>query len=226
MKKLLVSLLVLVLVTGCGSKGKIIERDVNSSINNFKTLDENTDLFIKIKVLDGLTLENSSHEEANGEVTEFHSKRKISVEDDFGAGTVIDYIIVSESKVGDDIYRYSNSRSLKKDGEYLVYLTKSDDLDGYEVPQFEGAIIDLQEPFKASTPDVTLSDFISLLNASGKDSTIYHQAKHLSGIKEVSNVENYNVTVGKQSIDYSVAPYGEDKSILEIDSLQYEFENN
>ena len=95
----------------------------------------------------------------------------------------------------------------------------SNESNGYFVPVYQGSVVDLDKTFSASTPDVILTDFISLLNASGQDSSLFQNARYISGIKEPISVENFNVTVENQSIDYSIAPFGNDKLLLEIHNM-------
>ena len=98
---------------------------------------------------------------------------------------------------------------------------KSDQIDGYFIPIFEGAIINLEEKLEDSSPEVTHSDFMSLLSANGVDSKEYANAKYIAGIKETVSSEKNNVNVDKLSIDYYLSPYGEENSILEINNIQY-----
>lgn len=225
MKKILICLVLAAVLTACSSsKEQIIVREASSSVFDYESLVSQTEYFFKVKVLDEMSTENSYNIDEDGVVTEFYSKRKIEILDDFGAGIKLNEVYLSEAKIDGNIYQYSDNRSLKKDGIYLIYLMKSNQIDGYFIPIFEGAIVDLQAEFLTSSPEVTFSDFISLLKADGLDSTLYEDAKYMPGIKEPNSAEKYNVSVDNKSIDYYVSPYGTENSLLEINGMQYSLE--
>ena len=224
MKKILICIVLIAFLTACSSKEQIIVREASSSVFDYESLVSQTEYFLKVKVLDEISTKNSYHNDEDDVVTEFYSKRKIEILDDFGVGIKLNEVYVSEAKVDGNIYQYSDNRSLKKEGIYLIYLMKSNLIDGYFIPIFEGAIVDLEAEFIASSPEVTLSDFISLLTADGLDSTLYEDAKYMPGIKEPNSAEKYNVSVDNKSIDYYVSPYGSENSLLEINGMQYSLE--
>lgn len=188
---------------------------------DYESLLSQTDYILKVKVLDELSANNSFSNDNKGVITDFYSIRSIEILDAFGKEITLDKIFVSEAKTDGNIYKYSDSRTLKKNGIYLIYLGKSSEVDGYVIPNYEGAIVNLEEQFKESSPEVTLSDFNSLLIANGGDAGLVEHAVYIPGIKELSSSDKYNVTVDNTSVDYYVSAYEDKTSLLEINNHQY-----
>lgn len=218
-------MILLALLGACSTgKQKIIENNLESGIVDYGTLVNQAALFIKVRVVDELT-ENNSNQSDIGGSSDFYSIRTVDILDDFGSDIKINHIIVSEAILDGVVYKYADNRSLEKDGSYLIYLVESSTTDGYAIPNFEGAIINLDESFISSSPEVILSDFNSLLKASGDNTSEFEGAVYTPGIKELESSEQYNVTVCKNSVDYYVGSFESNNSILEINSMQYVVDN-
>lgn len=221
MKKLLVFIIMVTLVAACSKRGEVIEKESSSSINSYKSLIDQTDHLVMVKVLDDLSSDNSFYSEDAGNVSDFYSKREVELLDDFGSGLKFNSIYFKEAKVDRVLYKYSGNRSLKKNRTYLIYLEKNTSNDDLYVANYQGAIIDLDEKFEQSTPEVTLTDFLTLLTTDKQDTRRFEKTKYIPGIKELKAAEKYSLEVGKISIDYNIAPYEDNTSILEVGSYQY-----
>lgn len=232
MKRLIISLfMILFLLTGCSNVRKTIVRHAASSVNDHSGLIDISDLVLRIRVTDSLTEDNSFGENGeNGLIYDFYSKRKIEILEGFDADKAkLEAIFHSEAVVDGEYFIFEHTRELKKNKEYIVYLTYSESLGGYIIPVFEPAIVPLDSK-QASTndPQANLSEFITLIamdqDISNEQLRMLAKAKYHESILEYKNVERVEKEVDNIKITYEIANSGAGKTHLEINDLQYEVE--
>lgn len=224
----LLKLFLIALLVGCSNqKIERNERQASSSVNNYETLVNNVDLKLRVKIMDELSSKNSYHlSQDENLVYNFYSKRTIQILDDFDSDVKIDSIFNSEAIVENTHYLYEGMRPLEKGNEYIVYLVFSKDLNGYIIPVYEGAIVNIDKNIpESSDPDVVLSDFVTLLSLDDTvdEATInsYGYGKYRAGILELTTVKNYALDVDGNKINYSVGDLDARTNILEVDGMQF-----
>lgn len=221
------SLTLLISLMGCSKPIKTVEKHAITSIDDYPTLVDNTDVKLRVKVEDALTSKNSIDvSQDDGLNSDFVSVRKITIIDEFGTGIVLDSIFHSEAIINNTYYRYEGLRTLEKDDEYLLYLVYSDVLDGYIVSNFTGAIVPLgTDLFENTNPQVLLSDFVSLLSLDSsmdeEELKRYGAAEYRPGILEFSYKKNYETKINEHVMHYYISELDSDHEILEINNFQY-----
>lgn len=232
MKKLVISLfLILFLVEGCSNVRKTIVRHAASSVNDHSDLIDISDLVLRIRVTDSLTEDNSFGESGeDGLVYDFYSERNIEVLEGFDAGNSdLETIFHSEALIKGTYFTFEHTRELKKNKEYIVYLTYSESLDGYIIPVFESAIVPLDSnQISTSNAEANLSEFITLMSMDQEISDMHlkmlEEAKYHETILEYKNVIRVDKEVDNIKLTYEIADIGAGKTHLEINDLQYEVE--
>ena len=124
---------------------------------------------------------------------------------------------------------YSRILWLKKNKEYIVYLTYSESLDGYIIPVFESAIVPLDSnQISTSNAEANLSEFITLISMDQEISDMHlkmlEEAKYHETILEYKNVIRVDKEVDNNKLTYEIADSGVGKTHLEINNYQYEIE--
>lgn len=235
MKRITILIMLAMVLTGCGGKKQKEElHKPTSDIKNHQQLVEKTDLKLTIKVLDDLTAENSFDGTLRNQTPNddsFYSERKIEIIDAFGASeseiaAVGDKVYVREAILEGTHHRYEATRSLIKDKEYIVYVSFSEVLGGYEIPLFESAIVSFDADVNKTENGLSVwSDFVTLLSTKSDISQMtldnLEKGNPSPGISDYADPISKTIKIGDITYQLLIVEREDNKVFIELEGHQF-----